>query len=98
MMHGAVVQPPYGADRLATFSAMEDLDGMSTRGLAWLVFLPECRPDAFLGIKLLNASNAEHSTTDPRSNGSLSLRVILAPGQAIRARDGEKRRLRLNSC
>lgn len=58
---------------------MEDLDGMSTRGLAWLVFLPECRPDAFLRIKLLNASNAERGNIDPRSNGSLSFRGILAP-------------------
>lgn len=97
-MHGAVVQPPYSADRLATFSAMEDLDGMSTRGLAWLVFLPECRPDAFLGIKLLNASNADRGNIDPMSNGSLSFRGILAPRQAICIRDGEKRHLRLHSC
>lgn len=55
---------------------------MSTRGLAWLVFLPECRPDALLGIKLLDASNAEYSTAGPGSSGSLSFCGILALGRA----------------
>lgn len=97
-MHGAVVQPPYSADRLATFSAMEDLDGMSTRGLAWLVFLPECRPDAFLGIKLLNASNAERGNIGPHEQWKPQLPPDSRAASGHIMRDGEKRHLRLHSC
>lgn len=40
---------------------------------AWLVFLPECKPDAFLGvIKLVDNSSAENSTAHPGGNGSFS--------------------------